>query len=251
MGLVFFLVFFSKAPKVMVFFLVFSKTPWLWSSSSWPKSQSCGLLLHGFFQSSQSCGLFLPSFFPKLHGYDLFLPSQNLKVVVLFFMGFSKAPKAIFFFMAITSKPRSFSFWIFPKLPKLLSFSSRFFLKLPKFSKLCSSYSWFFPKIPWLWSFSSWLKPWSCGILFHGFFQSSHLFPGYTLKTMVFFFLDFSKVSKVIVLFLVFPKVPWSWSSCASFGYWSACPLSYSTPWLFIALRFLNSHSPYPPCFLF
>jgi len=109
----------------MVFLLVFSKTPWLWSSSSWAKSQSC--VLHGFFQISQSCGLFLLSFFPKLHGYDLLLPSQNLKVVVLFFMGFSKAPKTIFFFMAIPSKPWSFSFWIFPKLPKLLSFSSQIF----------------------------------------------------------------------------------------------------------------------------
>ncbi len=85
----------------------FSRTLWLWSSSSWPKSQSCGLLLHGFFQSSQSCGLFLPSFFPKLHGYGLFLPSRNLKVVVLFFMGFFKAPKAIF------------SSWLYPQSPDL------------------------------------------------------------------------------------------------------------------------------------
>jgi hypothetical protein len=47
---------------------------------------------------------------------------------------------------------------------------------------------------------------------------------------MVFFFLDFSKASKVIVFFLVFPKAPWLWSSCVVFGYWSTCPLSYSTP---------------------
>jgi hypothetical protein len=42
--------------------------------------------------------------------------------------------------------------------------------------------------------------------------------------------LDFSKAPKAIIFFLVFPKVPWLWSSCAAFGYWSTCPLSYSTP---------------------
>jgi hypothetical protein len=84
-----------------------------------------------------------------------------------------------------------------------------------------------------LWFFSSWLKLRSYGLLFHGFFQSSSshlLLASYTLKTMVFFFLDFSKSPKVIVFILGFPKVPRSWSSCATFGYWSTCPLFYSTP---------------------
>jgi hypothetical protein len=62
---------------------------------------------------------------------------------------------------------------------------------------------------------------------------------------MVFFFLDFSKASKVIVFFVVFPKAPWLWSSCVVFCYWSTCPLSYSAPKLFATLRF--SSSPLPP----
>jgi hypothetical protein len=35
---------------------------------------------------------------------------------------------------------------------------------------------------------------------------------------MVFFFLNFSKVPKVVVFILVFPKAPQLWSSCATFG---------------------------------
>ncbi len=114
-------------------------------SSSWPYPQSHGLLLlrvfqssqscfllHGFFkssQSSQSCALLIFGFFSKLHGYDLLPPSQNPEVVVFFVMVFSKVPKVVFFFLAVPLKPWSSFSWIFPKFPKLL-FSSWFFPKL-------------------------------------------------------------------------------------------------------------------------
>jgi hypothetical protein len=65
---------------------------------------------------------------------------------------------------------------------------------------------------------------------------------------MVFSFLDFPKAHKIVVFFPVLPKVPWSWLFCVTFGYWSTCPLSYLTLWLFIVLRFSSSH-PYPPMF--
>ncbi len=116
MVILFFMVF-SKAPKAIFFFLAIPSKPW--SSTSWffQSSQSCCILLHGFFQSfqsSQSCVIFILGFF------------------------FSKTPWLwFFFFLAKTSKscffPKflksSFSSWIFPKLPKLLS-SSWFFPKL-------------------------------------------------------------------------------------------------------------------------
>jgi len=76
---------FSKAPKVVLF----SKTLWLWSFSSWPKLQSYGLLFHGFFQSSQS---------------HFLLPGRILKDMVFFFLNFSKAPKVVVFIL------------VFPKL---------------------------------------------------------------------------------------------------------------------------------------
>jgi hypothetical protein len=65
-------------------------------------------------------------------------------------------------------------------------------------------------------------KPQSHGILFHGFSQSSKshlLILGRTLKAMVFFFLDFSKVPKIVIFLLVFPKAPCRWFSCDAFGY--------------------------------
>jgi len=148
--------------------LFFSKTPWLWSFSSWSKLQSCGLVLHGFFQISQNhlllygrtlkamifffldfskapkvvvfsfmvfskapkvvLFLFLV-FFQNSMAMVFILLGQNFKVMVFFFMVFSKVPKVVFFFIAVPSKPWSFSFWIFPKFPKLLS-SSLFFAKL-------------------------------------------------------------------------------------------------------------------------
>jgi hypothetical protein len=76
------------------------------------------------------------------------------------------------------------------------------------------------------------------------------LFLGRTLKAMVFFFLDFSKAPKVVVFFLVFKKVPWPWSSCATFSYWSTCPLSYLAPLLFVVMRSSSSPPFTPPCFL-
>ncbi len=52
-------------------------------------------------------------------------------------------------------------------------------------------------------------KSWSFS---HGFFQTSQshgLLLGHTLKAMVFFFLDFSKVPKVVIIFfMVFSKAP-------------------------------------------
>ncbi len=143
----------------------------------------------------------------------------------------------VFFFVIETSKLWSCSSWFFPKLPK--------------FPKLCSSYSWFFSKIPRLWSSSSWPKPWSHGLLFHSFFQSSksHLFIlGSTLKAMVFFFLDFSKIPKVVVFFLVFPKVRWPWSSCellviSQLAHCLIQLLDYLQIWNFQALP------PYPAMF--
>jgi len=125
--------------------LFFSKTLWLWSFSSWSKLQSCGLVLHGFFQISQNHLLFYGCTFkamifffldfskaPKVVVFSFMvfiLLGWNFKVMVFFFMVFSKVPKVIFFFLAVLSKPWSFSFWIFPKFPKLFS-SSLFFPKL-------------------------------------------------------------------------------------------------------------------------
>ncbi len=89
---------FSKAPKATFFFLAVPSKPW--SSTSWffQSSQSCCILLHGFFQSfqsSQSCVIFILGFF------------------------FPKTPWLwFFFFLAKTSKS-----WFFPKFLKS-SFSS-------------------------------------------------------------------------------------------------------------------------------
>jgi hypothetical protein len=116
-------------------FSIFSKTPWLWFSSSWPKPQSYDLL-HGFNKAPKIAVFFFLVFFPKLHGYDLLLlhgffqssqnhlllPSRTFKFMVFLFLDFSKAPKVpkamlllfliifqdsmamLFFFLVETSK---------------------------------------------------------------------------------------------------------------------------------------------------
>jgi hypothetical protein len=94
------------------------------------------------------------------------------------------------------------------------------FFSLAETSKLWFSSPWLKPQSCGFLLF--WPKPQSCGLIFHGFFQSSQshfLLHGHMLKVMVFFFLDFSKAPKVVVLFLVFPKALWLWSSCVVFGY--------------------------------
>ncbi len=143
---------------------------------------------------------------------------------------------------------------VFPKLPKPSSSSSYifkamifFFLDFSKAPK-AMLFSSFFPKLHGDGFFFSWSKLQNHGLLFRGFVQSSqsHLLIGHAPKAMVLFFLNFSKAPKVIVFILVFPKAPWSWSSCVAFGYWLTCLLFYWTLWLFVALIFLSS-PPLPP----
>ncbi len=106
--------------------------------------------------------------FPKLHGCGLLLHGQNFEVVVFFFMGFSKVSKVVFFFLVVPLKPIFFFSLDFSKAPKAI-------VSL-----------WFFPNRH------------RCGLLLHG----------RNFKVVVFFFMVFSKVSKVVFFFLVIPLKP-------------------------------------------